>query len=297
MTIPARPTLGRPPGLLLSGQFQRRLSDIARGSGVVLTAPGAPTGVVGSQGSTYSDVSFTAPASNGGSAIIDYTVTMSPGGATATGTASPITVSGLTNGTAYTPSVTARNTIGSGAAGTGAAVTPTLRNVLTKTEVLDDVIWLKSALAVTANTAVDSVGTTTLDTLTASATANFHFIRQATTVAASTPYTVSMEVKRNNNDWVWFNPYNDGNITWFNLATGLFGTTGAGITASKTLLGNGAYRIVLSGTTPSTALQASIGLSNADAVSTYTAAGTEAVYVGRMQLELASAATTYQRIA
>jgi len=40
-------------------------------------------------------VAFTAPVSDGGSAITGYTVTSSPGGITATGTASPLTVTGL----------------------------------------------------------------------------------------------------------------------------------------------------------------------------------------------------------
>ncbi|MCZ8121398.1 MAG: fibronectin type III domain-containing protein, partial [Microcystis sp. LE18-22.4A] len=87
--------------------------------------PGAPTAAVGTPGDTQVSVAFTAPVSNGGSAILDYTVTASPGGATATGAASPINVTGLTNGTAYTFTVTARNSAGSGSASTAStAVTP-----------------------------------------------------------------------------------------------------------------------------------------------------------------------------
>jgi hypothetical protein len=78
------------------------------------TAPGAPTGVTATAGNASATVSFTAPASNGGSPITSYTVTASPGGATATGSASPITVPNLTNGTAYTFTVTATNAIGTG---------------------------------------------------------------------------------------------------------------------------------------------------------------------------------------
>lgn len=72
----------------------------------------APTGVVvvaGATVGTTASVSFTAPVSNGGSAITGYTVTANPGGITATGTSSPIVLSGLTPNTAYTFSVVASN--------------------------------------------------------------------------------------------------------------------------------------------------------------------------------------------
>lgn len=89
------------------------------------TAPGAPTGVSAQPFEASARVSFTAPASDGGAAITGYTVTASPGGITATGSASPITVTGLTNGTAYTFTVTATNSAGTGAASSASnSVTP-----------------------------------------------------------------------------------------------------------------------------------------------------------------------------
>ena len=76
-------------------------------------APGAPGGVTAVAGHGAATVRFTAPAAHG-SPITGYTVTASPGGAHATGSASPITVTGLTNGTAYAFKVTATNAIGTG---------------------------------------------------------------------------------------------------------------------------------------------------------------------------------------
>ena len=81
-----------------------------------VAAPGAPTIGTATAGNAEASVAFTAPSSNGGSSIIDYTVTSSPGGLTATGASSPIVVTGLTNGTAYTFTVTARNSVGSSSA-------------------------------------------------------------------------------------------------------------------------------------------------------------------------------------
>ena len=75
-------------------------------------APGAPT-IGRATASYYSEkVAFTPPGSNGGAPITKYTVTASPGGITATGTTSPMTVTGLSRHTTYTFTVTATNSAG-----------------------------------------------------------------------------------------------------------------------------------------------------------------------------------------
>jgi len=77
-----------------------------------LKAPDAPSIGTATAGSASASVAFTAPSNIGGGAITGYKVTSSPGGLTGTGTSSPITVSGLTNDTAYTFTVVATNTYG-----------------------------------------------------------------------------------------------------------------------------------------------------------------------------------------
>lgn len=90
------------------------------------TLPGAPTSVSATAGIAQTTVSFTAPASNGSSPITSYTVTSNPGNITATGASSPITVTGLTGGTAYTFTATATNAAGTGPASSPSnSVTPT----------------------------------------------------------------------------------------------------------------------------------------------------------------------------
>ena len=92
---------------------------------VTLVAPSSPTSVVATAGDASVSVAFTVPLSNGGSVITSYTVTSSPGGITATGAGSPITVTGLTNGTTYTFTVVATNAVGNSlASAASAAVTP-----------------------------------------------------------------------------------------------------------------------------------------------------------------------------
>ncbi|MNI23718.1 Endo-1,4-beta-xylanase A precursor [compost metagenome] len=89
------------------------------------TTPEAPQDVKATAGNGQAVVSFTAPANNGGSAITGYEVTVSPGNVVVYGTASPITVTGLVNGTSYTFTVKAVNGAGSSSASIPSnAVTP-----------------------------------------------------------------------------------------------------------------------------------------------------------------------------
>lgn len=76
-----------------------------------LNAPDAPTQVSGEAGDEQVTVSFTSPTDTGASAITSYRV-RSNSGIGASGSSSPITVTGLTNGTSYTFNVWAINTSG-----------------------------------------------------------------------------------------------------------------------------------------------------------------------------------------
>lgn len=82
----------------------------------VFTVPGAPTGVTGQRGEGKATVSWTAPIDNGNDALTEYVVTATPGGAQKTVPASETstTIDNLTNGTAYTFTVAAKNAAGKG---------------------------------------------------------------------------------------------------------------------------------------------------------------------------------------
>lgn len=96
------------------------------------TAPGEPIGVTAAAGNGSATVNWTAPGSNGGSAIISYTVTpyvgstaLTPAMVTGSPPATSATVTGLANGTAYTFTVSAANAIGAGPPSAASnAVTP-----------------------------------------------------------------------------------------------------------------------------------------------------------------------------
>ncbi|MBD2846402.1 leucine-rich repeat protein [Paenibacillus sp. IB182496] len=94
------------------------------------TWPASPTSASAEAGDAQAIVNFTAPAYSGDSAITGYTVRayvdgVEQTGLQATGEASPITVTGLTNGTAYTFEVIATNAAGDSLASAASSpVTP-----------------------------------------------------------------------------------------------------------------------------------------------------------------------------
>ena len=88
--------------------------------------PSAPGNVNAIAGNASATVSWTPPTFDGGSGISSYTVTTSPGGATQSvgGNTTSAVVTGLTNGTAYTFTVTAVNGVGANQSPASTAVVP-----------------------------------------------------------------------------------------------------------------------------------------------------------------------------
>jgi hypothetical protein len=88
------------------------------------TAPGAPTLNSATPGDGRVTLAWSAPASNGGAAISSYTATAAPGGASCSTAGLGCSISGLTNGTSYSFTVHATNSVGPGPESNARAATP-----------------------------------------------------------------------------------------------------------------------------------------------------------------------------
>lgn len=91
-----------------------RITNTSQASATPRTVPGMPANVKATAGEECATVTFLPPADNGGSPITGYLIKSEPESITVSGTDTSITVRGLTNGTAYTFTVSAMNVAGYG---------------------------------------------------------------------------------------------------------------------------------------------------------------------------------------
>jgi hypothetical protein len=114
--------------------------------------PAAPTAVVAIRGDREAVVSFASPPDSDFN-IKNFTVTASPGGRTERGKSSPLTVTSLTNGTAYTFTATATND-----AGTSTASNPSAPIVPSADSLIGMSVGMSGALVRINRTIIDSDG-------------------------------------------------------------------------------------------------------------------------------------------
>lgn len=123
--------------VVANGSSANSAPSVASNAVIPVTVPGVPTNVSAQAGNTSATVTFTAPASNGGNPITSYTVTAQDltvpgnGGQSVTGSMSPLSLAGLTNGDSYVFTVVATNNVGSSAASSPSTpITPTLTSTV-----------------------------------------------------------------------------------------------------------------------------------------------------------------------
>lgn len=184
-------------------------------------------------------------------------------------------------------------------------------NLLTYSSDLSISPWTSVFSTITGNSATSPDGTTTAATITATATTSYRDIEQlkVSAIAANTPTTVSAYIKAGTYNFATLINECAAATAWVactvNLSTGVITNTGAGATgtytsSSITSIGNGWYRVSLTGSTTSVFNKIKIALASS-ATPTYgnyandswTAVGTESILAWGAQLEQRSAVTAY----
>lgn len=127
------------------------------------------------------------------------------------------------------------------------------QNLLLRSEEFDNVIWAKVDTTVTANQITAPDGTLSADLCT-EGSAGTAVVQQGAVLIANTTITSSIWAKRGNTDWLCLNVGTAGGAfrRWFNLATGVMGSsaaagTGTYLAASMEASGDGWYRCSVSG--------------------------------------------------
>jgi len=170
--------------------------------------------------------------------------------------------------------------------------------------------WLTINSTVTANTEVAPDGTTTAETITDNATSGNHVITQTPTCTAGIPYTFSAFLKEGTNQYgvvfIFSSAANENYVTAVvDLDAGTIsksqnGTSTTSASTSIVSVGNGWYRVSVTGTAASAFSRARIGLTDSGTPTIginglpadYVGTGTT-IYAWGAQLEQRSAVTAY----
>jgi hypothetical protein len=163
-------------------------------------------------------------------------------------------------------------------------------NLLTYSAEFDNAAWSKVNGSVTANNTTAPDGTTTADLFVVNTSNTQHRVDFVTTVSAGT-YSFSAYVKPSGYNFVWMRIGGNGGVA--NISTGevLAGVT-AGYTFTATAVGNGWYRLVLTG---AAALNDTVRINTLPTgdVADYTGDGTSGIFLWGAQLEAGAFATSY----
>lgn len=165
-------------------------------------------------------------------------------------------------------------------------------------------VWTAAQVTVTANTIANPVdAAVTADTFTENSTSLSRGTAQAVTIATNVSQSLSVYAKAGTRSWLrlMLNTGSDSVLAWFNLGTGVVGSTavegtGSSPTSAITAVGTaGWYRCTLTGI-PSSSNSGSIGayirMATADSEFSYQGDGTGTLHVWGAQLET-GAATAY----
>lgn len=188
-----------------------------------------------------------------------------------------------------------------GASPRGAALAAK-KNLLFYTEQFNNAAWSKNRTTVTADSGISPDGVTSADALVETTDTGTHTITDSVSCSASTAYVWSIYVKQvpGGTQRVRLRASDSGgfiNDALFNFNTNQLVTPGA--TKGFESVGNGWYRVWVSGTTSAAATTLSLDiwqLQGDTSTSSYTGDGVSSVLIWGAQVEAGSVPTTYQPI-
>jgi hypothetical protein len=160
----------------------------------------------------------------------------------------------------------------------------TVKNLVSYSEDFNS--WTKANLTVAANAIAAPNGSLTADTVTVSAGAAQHYVQNAATYVASTPYTISVYAKAGTHNIIQISMNSQNSYANFDLATGTVGGNSGTTAQTITAVGDGWYRISITFTNT---VGANIIISPQAATTdgrtaSWTAAGTETFHLWGAQL-------------
>jgi hypothetical protein len=168
-------------------------------------------------------------------------------------------------------------------------------NLVLRSEEFDNASWLKGATSIQSNTIVAPDGTLTGDKLVENTANAQHYAQQTITVSSGVAYTASCYVKAAERNRVNIfiaqstSPFTIHANVSVDLSNGTV-VDGSGIVTS---IGNGWYRISITGTTTSTGEFFRVSTISSGTTTSYTGDGYSGIYIWGAQLEIGAFPTSY----
>jgi hypothetical protein len=162
-------------------------------------------------------------------------------------------------------------------------------NIVLYSEQFDNAYWTKSQATITANATTAPDGTLTAEKFIEGSGSVAPECSRTPIATSNSIFTLSVFAKASERNFLIINN-NDGTGSfrvWFNLTTGVIGTTDAGVTAFIENVGNGWFRCgVARQITVFASATSAFQIGSADGVDTYTGDGTSGIFIWGAQMEL-----------